>query len=126
MSAGKGSPLVPSAVLRRGRNTADGRIEAQPVHRRVRAVDAAPAWIPPPPHPHHGAVRASFLPPHGPHGQRDRGSHDASPPGALPPAAEMDSAGREPQGAGPADITAGLFLQRLRGYMFHQRNDNSL
>lgn len=32
----------------------------------------------------------------------------------------------EPQGSGPADITAGLFLQRLRGYMFHQRNDNSL
>lgn len=126
MSAGKGSPLVPPTVLRRGRDIADGRTETQLVCRRGRAVDAAPAWISPPPHPHHGAVRASFLPPHGPHGQRDRGGHDASAPGALPPAAEMDSAGRETQGSGPADFTAGLFLQRLRGYMFHQRNDNSL
>ncbi len=126
MSAVKGSPLVPSAVLRRGRNTADGRPEAQPIRRMVRSVDAAPAWISPPPHCHHGTVRASFLHPHGPHGQCDRGGHDASAPGTLPPAAEMDSVGREPQGAGPADINAGLFLQRLRGYMFHQRNDNSL
>lgn len=126
MSAGEGSPLVPSAVLRRGRDTADRRPEAGLIRRRGRAVDTAPAWLSPPPHPHHGAVRASFLSPNGPHGQRDRGSHDAPAPCPFPPAAQMDSAGHEPESCGHTDIIAGLFLQCLRGDMFHQRDGNSL